>query len=653
MIKRQMLDWELAESYVKELPGIEHTQLLTVEDLKGCSSLYVFPYGEKEGARDRPFGFPVASFRDGNGELWIAQTKYNHHTLTVASSGSGKTQGVVLNTAFNLDPRQSYVIADPKGEVTRATYSRLCELYGKKNVSVLNILDPKHTTEFWNPFTELAKSWLEAESKRNKKQLRDEIISDMKKLFEQLCPVESMKDPSWERTARSFIMGIVLGLMEDLTLSEAESRRTGRIRTTPEMIGFETIIKIYNSFHWESRGSTFDDGGFFTTRDKLSLACSYAYSVIHNADITRANYLGFVDLYLSRYSDPKILEISRYHTLEAEDFMKRSRVLFLVFDVSHEANRDYLNICVGQLITKLLTLSHQRSKSLEIPIHFVMDEFATLRPSSVYSNLLATGRGSNIFMHMIVQSRSQLKARYPYEYETMMDNCDLQIFLGGNDLETAVKFRDSLGKTSAPDPEAFLKGDFIVSRDVPVISLDYLLHRMERGEAFIKRNNGLPLHSRYELYYQTSEYTRYAPVEPDSFSPPRGLKTAEYVLPKQEEASANPFEDEEKTPEPPETKGVPDCESLRLIAPWTEVMFEYDRESREKTEAFAMDRIEEIVGLCIKFTRQDAIKLTRLLKKMNRVEENKAMFELMIREFSKASDEEYNLLKKAIFEERE
>lgn len=652
MIKKQKFDWDMLNVYVKSLPDHEHTELLGIDELMSCDDLYTFRFGEGDRDKNRPFGFPIASFRDKNGTLWISQTRYNHHTLCAATTGSGKTQGVVLNAAYNADARESYVIADPKGEVTRASYTRLCELFGKENVLILNILDPHHTTVFYNPLAMFAEQWLDAEHKKEKKIIRNRIVSDLKRLFEQLYPIESARDPSWERTARTFIMGVCLGLMEDLTLSDKESKRTGRVRTTPEMVNFETLRKVYDSFKWSGRASL-QDGGFLSTRRKSSLAYTYTYSVINNADTTRSNYLGFVDLYLSRYSDPKILEISQHNTLKASTLAGKPHVLLLLYDVANEGNRDYLNMCVTQLITELLEKSHSEAKPLDIPIHFILDEFATLRPSNVYPNLLATGRGSGLFVHMIVQSRSQLKARYPEECETMMDNCDVQFYLGSNDLDTAKKFQEALGTTSAVDSEAFLRGDFLVNKDLPVVTLDPLLHRMKHGETYIKRNNGQPIHGQYSLYYQTPEYTAYLPTEMNEFLPPKGLKDVSYQLPKPTKDDLDfDLEEVEEIEGQDDDEEYTNPESLRVIIPWVEEPFEYERNNRTEYDEFAMDRIEEIVGISRNFSRQDIIELLKILKKVNTVEENNEMLGELLHQFEIATDIEYDKLKKQIFEDK-
>lgn len=672
MIEKQKLDWELVKKYADSLPNKEHTRLISTEELTRDNRYYTFRFGEAERDSDRPMGFPIASCRRADGALLVSQTRYNHHTLTTSSTGSGKTQGVVLNCAFNADNRMSYLFADPKGEILKASYARLCELFGKNNVLIANFLDPGRSMVHFNPFTDLAYEWLDSEHKKDKKALRDNIISKLKKIFEVLYPIESDRDKSWERTAQSFLLGIVLGLFEDLTLTPEQSKETGRHRTTPEMINFESLIKVYNSFKWGERVFSFEDGGFLSTREKTSLARTYTYSVISNAASTRANYLGFVDLYLSRYSDPKILEISRYNNIRASALSDSPKVLFIVYDISHEATRDYVNICIGKLISDLLEISHRQSFPLHTPVNFILEEFATLRASPIYPNLLATGRGSNIFMHMIVQNLEQIHARYPDEWESMIDNCDVQFFLGSNSLKTAKHFAESLGDSVVPDSEAFLRGEFRIKQET-VVSLDHLLHGMTRGETFVRINNAQPLHTGFELYYHTPEYTAYSPANPKEIIPPLPLaqidrSQCQYRLPEKQESDDNldclfnednidetekDFMNDAENCEKEDVKNDKDeiHECLSKLLDWMYLPFSYNRSDPEETDNFAMDRITDLMRLNKEYDRHKIIQILQTVKKSNIIEENNEMLDILIHQFSIATDKEYETLQRLIFKE--
>lgn len=696
MIEKQKLDLELAKKYVRALPNQEHTQLLSTADLPKESKYYTFRFGDGDSDANRPMGVPISTFRDDNGVLYISQTTYNHHSITTASSGMGKTQGFILNFGYNAHPQMSYAFADPKGEIITSTRTRLDEIYGPENVLIANFLDPAHSMAFLNPFTDLAYEWLNSEHKKDKKQIRDNILSELKKTIELLYPIESKKDPSWERTARTFILGILCGLLEDLNLTPQQSEKTGRQKTTPDMINFSTMIKVYNSFKWSERGSSFEDGGFISTRKKDSLAYTYMYSVCNNAGNTRANYLGFVDLYLSRYSDPKILEISRYNNLNAKTLSDSPKVLFLVYDITHEGIRDYVNICAAKLISDLLEISHKNAAPLKTPVHFVMDEFATLRPSAVYPNLLATGRGSNLYLHMVVQSLEQLRARYPDEWLTMIDNCDVQIFAGTNSVDTAKHFRESLGTRSVVDSEAFLRGGFCVKQE-PVVTLDYLLHRMERGEIFVRINNAQPLHGGFELYYKTPEYKAYPQVNVSKIKsqlPKVDDVQCDYQLPQDPDDDDDDDIDDffklpnitiKSSPKKRMSKrgdvrhaGMRDSatrnsanntvvrpaiklqkeETIITSVVSEEVLFEevngdphseWVFETNEAFENKCMDVIEKIVLRDIKQDRREAIDISKKWAKRAITPDRKKVYERVAHEFEISTDQEYELLRNQLF----
>lgn len=218
--------------------------------------------------------------------------------------------------------------------------------------------------------------------------------------------------------------------------------------------------------------------------------------------------MGFVENYLNQLNDPRIEAISAYNDFDIETIGKTPQVVFFIYDISDEKQREFVNKILAQNVNFLLEMTHKDVKPLDVPTIFFCDEFPTLKPNPVYPNVLATGRSSNVYLHMVVQSLTQLEARYPDEHKAMVENCDYCFFIGTNDEATAKRFSDELGRTTIPDPVAFLNGSFATAT-IPVVSQDYLMHRMKEGEVFIKIHRKQPIHGFFEFYYKTPEYTRY------------------------------------------------------------------------------------------------------------------------------------------------
>lgn len=494
--------YKLLNKYAQDIPGKEHTTLLTVNDIQNRDEYVTYDFENKKGNCS---GLIIASKFNDNDELLITKAPWLHHTITIGSSGCGKTQGVALNTAFNAEGNISYIFTDPKGELAQASYNRMVEVYGEENVIVVNFMQPEFSMATINPFVPFALKWIEY-SESNDEVGKKEVVTSIRKYVDTLFISKSQKDPTWEETAKSFLFGMIMALIEDLTLSEEEEKKFGRKKTIPEQINFDNLSKIFYSFEWDSR--KFKDHGFLTKRTKSSLSYQNTKAVIENAQNTRSNYMQFVENYLKQYNSPKIQQISLGNTLDVESLADKPKVLYLIYDLSDISMREWVNTIIANILTVLLEKSHKTAKALSVPVLFFCDEFPTLTPNEVYPNILATGRGSKIYMNIVVQSYNQLEARYPTEHKAMKENCDFHIFLGTNDIVTAKEFIENLGKTTIADPEAFLMNEFR-TKEIPVVSEDYLMHKMKKGEAFIKVHNRDPIHSFFELYYKVPNYTKY------------------------------------------------------------------------------------------------------------------------------------------------
>lgn len=77
--------------------------------------------------------------------------------------------------------------------------------------------------------------------------------------------------------------------------------------------------------------------------------------------------------------------------------------------------------------------------------HFILDEFANTGKIPTFCEKLSTIRKYRINCSIIVQSPDQLKNMYEKEYNVIIDNCNIKLFLGTNSPETAKWVSDTLG----------------------------------------------------------------------------------------------------------------------------------------------------------------------------------------------------------------
>lgn len=157
----------------------------------------------------------------------------------------------------------------------------------------MNFINPKRSQILFNPIYEYALKYYEAELLEEGKQaVKDQALSELRKLYEKLFPIRTKQDLSWDIGARDFIYGITYGLFEDMFLTKGDEARTGRRRVLPEQINFKTVSEIFSRF--QIMDGDFEDYGFFSSRDKHSDVLRFVNGVMNNAPNTRACYLQLV-----------------------------------------------------------------------------------------------------------------------------------------------------------------------------------------------------------------------------------------------------------------------------------------------------------------------------------------------------------------------
>jgi len=76
----------------------------------------------------------------------------------------------------------------------------------------------------------------------------------------------------------------------------------------------------------------------------------------------------------------------------------------------------------------------------------LFDEFANIGQIPKFEKLIATIRSREISASIILQSKSQLKAIYKDNADTIEGNCDTTLFLGGKEKTTLKEMAEILGK---------------------------------------------------------------------------------------------------------------------------------------------------------------------------------------------------------------
>ena len=99
-----------------------------------------------------------------------------------------------------------------------------------------------------------------------------------------------------------------------------------------------------------------------------------------------------------------------------------------------------------QMFNILCTVADNKyGGSLPVHVRCIFDEFRNIGKIPMFETLIATIRSRNISACPIVQTKSQLKAVYKDDAETIVGCCDTTLFLGGQEKSTLKDLSELLG----------------------------------------------------------------------------------------------------------------------------------------------------------------------------------------------------------------
>ena len=109
------------------------------------------------------------------------------------------------------------------------------------------------------------------------------------------------------------------------------------------------------------------------------------------------------------------------------------------------------NFLISIIYSQLFNLLCEKADDVyggRLPVHVrcLIDEAANIGQIPNLEKLIATIRSREISACLVLQAKSQLKAIYKDNADTIIGNCDSQIFLGGSEPTTLKELTEALGK---------------------------------------------------------------------------------------------------------------------------------------------------------------------------------------------------------------
>ena len=136
-----------------------------------------------------------------------------------------------------------------------------------------------------------------------------------------------------------------------------------------------------------------------------------------------------------------------YDELELDKLGDRKTALFLIMSDTDST----FNFLISMVYTQLFNLLCDKADDVyggKLPIHVrcLIDECANIGQIPNLEKLVATIRSREISACLVLQTKSQLKAIYKDNADTIIGNMDSQIFLGGSEPGTLKDLSEMLGK---------------------------------------------------------------------------------------------------------------------------------------------------------------------------------------------------------------
>ena len=504
---------------------LEDTEWLTTKRLK---KLKEFSATTWEKMPEHDDEIVIGSEKKGK-ELEIISTSALH-ALIVGTTGSGKTTGFVDQNIAILGRskgKPSLIIADPKKELYEK-HAKQLESEGYK-ISTLDLREP-YSSARWNPMQVLIRRIRQVRELQNDMQekdgkyyalgevflshsdartrvqeLKDEIFENAMDLVYTLCPVQNKDQPTWEEGARNLIFGLVLAFCEDCIAGKMDEKQ----------------LQLFNVYHnitkYCSEDTTALKKYLLEGRDEFSKVRGLVNTVLITSDKTLTSYLSEVNSYMQQLSDDGILSMTSENDIDIANMDESPNALFVIVPDERFTRHRFVTLFLTQTYKELVEKANTnlRKKQTDTAIlkrraYYILDEFANLPKMENIEGMVTVGRSRGIRYLFVLQSFSQLNAKYGKDVaDILKSNCNVKLFIGSDDAETRKEFSELCGQkkvksfsvnTSAENPASSNTG----ASNQPLITPGMLerLNGDEKGDAIVSVRGYEPIWTRFTSSYE-------------------------------------------------------------------------------------------------------------------------------------------------------
>ena len=342
----------------------------------------------------------------------------NKNVLIIGGSGSGKTRFWLKPNLLQM--HSSYVVTDPKGEIVTSCGNAL-----QKNgyrIKIFNTINFKKSMHY-NPF-----EYIHSEK---------DILKLVTTLIANTKGEGKSGDEFWTKAETLLYMALIGYIHYEAPVEEQN---------------FTTLLEMLNSCEVREDDEDFKnpvdllfddlagkDPDHFAVREykKYKLA----------AGKTAKSILVSCGARLAPFDIQEVRDITEYDELGLDTLGDRKSALFLIMSDTDAT----FNFLISMIYSQMFNLLCEKADDVyggRLPVHVrcLIDEAANIGQIPNLEKLVATIRSREISCCLVLQAKSQLKAIYKDNCDTIIGNMDSQIFLGGTEPTTLKDLSTALGK---------------------------------------------------------------------------------------------------------------------------------------------------------------------------------------------------------------
>lgn len=371
------------------------------------------------------------------------KTSINNNVLVIGGSGVGKSFYLLTPNIYQADPKGkypgSYIFTDPKGELLQKNGAYL------KNkgyrIRVLNLVSgAMQESDGFNPFVYIRR---ESDIDKLVRNIQDNTKDDN----------SAASDPFWPKAETLLLKSLFLLVwMESelfgweknintvmMLLNKAQIDDNPKVPSELDQIFDDLVLR------------TIDEPG----KGDMHPAWLAYHKVMVGAADTKRSIVISAHATMQIFENPDIQRILRKDEMDLASIGTgvvdgKKNVKTALFCVIPDSDTTF-NAIAGMLYTLLFQELYFQADfchkgELPVPVTFWMDEFANIALPKDFMKMLTTMRSRLISCVIIIQNLAQIKEKYEKSWEEIPGNCDVCVYLGGNEQSTFEYVSKNLGK---------------------------------------------------------------------------------------------------------------------------------------------------------------------------------------------------------------